>query len=79
MVRQEVEVGNLVVDAGDTPMQDDSKVVGFCNGDVSCIQASSCAQAASGFQLTLSGKSEVHFSEDGAEPEVGGGVDAPSQ
>ena len=79
MVHQEVEVGNLVVDAGDTLMQDDSKVVGFCNGGVSCIQASSCAQADSGFQLTLNSKSEVHVGEDGAEPEVGGGVDAPSQ
>jgi len=79
VVRQEVEVGNLVVNAGDTLMQDDSKVVGFCNGDMSCIQASSCAQADSGFQLTLNGKSEVHVSEDGAEPEVGKGVDAPSQ
>ena len=68
-----------MVDAGDTLMQDDSKVVGFCNGDVSCIQAPPCAQADSGFQLTLRGKSKVHVSKDGAEPEVGGGVDAPSQ
>ena len=68
-----------MVDAGDTLMQDDSKVVGFCNGDVSCIQASSCAQVNSRFQLTLNSKSEVHVGEDGAEPEVGGGVDAPSQ
>lgn len=68
-----------MVDAGDTLMQDDSKVVGFCNGDLSCIQASSCAQADSGFQLTLSSKSEFHVGEDGAKPEVGEGVNVPSQ